>query len=113
MLGLLDLVLAPGVVEAQHRDAVLIHHVGVDLAVITLQGNAFPAPGEAHVGAVEAPVVIFQGGPVAAGGLHLAVLAGVAAVHPLYAEAEAVGGHAHAAAVLDVVAAGKVQLLVL
>ena len=60
VLGLQDLVLAPLEVEAQHRNAPLIDHVRIDLAVAVLVGNHLAAAGEVNVGAVDLAEVALQ-----------------------------------------------------
>ena len=60
VLGLLDFVVAPFEVEAQHRNAPLVHRVGVDLAVALLVGDHLAASGEVDVGAVHLAQVALE-----------------------------------------------------
>ena len=43
--GLLAFMIGPGEVEARHRDAPLIHHVGIDLQIGVLVGDLLAAAG--------------------------------------------------------------------
>ena len=94
---------APGVVEAQHRDAPLVDHVRIDLAVAVLARHLLAAAGEVDERAVVAAVLVLEVGAVAAAAALRVVLD---------AAAEAVAGHAEAAAELDVVAAREAERLV-
>ena len=105
---LVDLVVGPLPVEAQHRDAPLVDDARVDLAVAVLVRDHLAAPGEADRRAVEPAVVVLEllcrsrrprGRPIS-------TPCTVDAAH------EAGAGHAAAAADLDVVAAREVELLV-
>ena len=60
MPGLLDFVVAPLEVEAQHRNAPFVHYVGIDLAVAVLIRDHLAASGEVNVGAVNLAQVALQ-----------------------------------------------------
>ena len=60
VLDLLVLVVAPLEVEAQHRDAPLVDHGRIDLAVAVRVGDHLAAAGEVDRGAVEPAVVVLQ-----------------------------------------------------
>src|SRR5574341_2173168 len=87
--------------EAQHRNAPLVHGVGIDLAVAALVGHLLAPPAEAHRGAVVAAVVVLE-------------LLAVAAAwrEPLDPSQHAVARQAAPTPDLDVIAAGEVELLV-
>jgi len=100
--GLVHFVLRELRVEPQHRDAVGVDDVRIDLAVGVLVRDHLAAAGEVHGGPVEAAVVVLE---------RLAVAAD--AVEALDAAHEAEAGRAAAsAAELDVIAARKIELLV-
>jgi len=60
VFGLQDLVLAPFEVEAQDRNAPLIHHIRIDLAIAVFIRNHFAAPVEINVTAVNLTQIAFE-----------------------------------------------------
>src|SRR5690606_6626882 len=66
VLGLLELLIGPVVVEAKYRDPVLIYCIWVDLAVVFIAGNTFAPARHAQRGAVEPLDVFFQAFTIAA-----------------------------------------------
>ena len=86
VFSLLDLMIAPGIMEAKHRNTEFIHYAGINFAIIVFPGNTFAPAGKADLGAVKAAVVVFQAGAVATGFLRLAIAAGRHVVHHFHPE---------------------------
>ena len=64
--GLLDLVLAPLEVKAQHGNAPLVHCVWIDFAIAVRVRNHLAAPGETHVGAIHLAQIVLEARAVTA-----------------------------------------------
>jgi hypothetical protein len=88
-------------VEAKHRDAPLVDDARIDIAVAVVVRELLAAPREADRRAVEAPVIILELLPVAAG-TRIA----------LNASHESVRGLREAPPNLDVIPTWEIQLLV-
>ena len=58
MLGLVNFVLGPMIVEAQYRDAPFIDHGGVEFTTVVILSNAFSTTGDTQPGTVEFSDVI-------------------------------------------------------
>src|SRR5205814_1944949 len=95
---LIDFVVAPFEVEAQHGNAPLIDDVGVEIAVAVLVGDHFAAAGEVDAGAVDLADIALQ------------VLAVAAAEERVRSAEDAGAGHAASAADLDMIAARERHL---
>ena len=102
MLHLIELVVGPLPVEAEHRDAELVDHVRVDLRIALLVRDLLAAPGETDRRAVVAAVVLLELRPVAAG-----------TGESLDATAEAVRRLPQPTIDFDVIPAREVELLVI
>src|SRR5439155_19918632 len=64
MVGLLDLMLGPAPVEAEHRDAPLIDGARIDVAVGVLVGNHLAAPGQPDTGPIPLADMLLQRLPI-------------------------------------------------
>src|SRR5262249_44660329 len=103
VLRLLDLVIRPFPVKAQHRNSISVDDARVDLAIAIVVCNHLAAAGEAHDRAPKFPVIAFESFSVAA---YAVVALDIA--H----ESEG-GGGATSTTQLDVVSAREVELLVI
>src|SRR6185312_4882894 len=111
MLRLLHFVLGVARVEPQHGNTILVHYIGIDLAIIVNAGDRLAAAGHSHVGAKKIPVVLLQRGAIAAG-LFLFALYLKIAVQIFDAPAEPIKGLTESAAELDMISPGEIQLLI-
>ena len=101
VLCLFDLVLTPLPVEAQHRDAPLIHHVGIKLAVAVLVWQHFATSCKAELRTVETARILLELATIHAGRSRVQV---AKAFHLR---------HLPPAAHLNVITTGKAELGVL
>src|SRR5690606_38975752 len=73
VFGLLYFVVAPLVVEPQHRDAILVDRIGIDLTIVVFACNCLATARHAKRRAIEIAVVVFQGRAITSRRFHLAI----------------------------------------
>src|SRR5439155_1414103 len=100
MLGLLDLMLGPAPVEAEHRDAPLVYGARIYVAVGVLVGNHLAAPGQSDTGPIPLADMLLQRLPIAL-------------MRPAGAVERSDLRHAESAADLDVIASREIFLLLI
>ena len=99
--------------KTEHWNTKFIYFLRVNFTVVVFPRNRFSTSCHTDISAIKPPVIILQGGAVAAGFLFIAFAIGKHTICIFNTPAKTVGGHSHATPVFDMVTTRKVKFFII